>query len=208
LLGLNASGNVGDGTTTNRSFPVPVLNLSALMEDSTVTIDVLPAFSFVVGNRGTVCNGESDLNAAAGSASGVALGRLAPSTNVSGAQNLTVTGNSGGGFMVYLRGAQTSENLRSAGHNWTDVAGTYASPAALGTGERFGYTFADGTASSAVTNPGSGLFAKLDTANNAIMGSGSSSNGSGCVAFDTQTSATTPAGVYSATVVYTAVPTF
>jgi alpha-tubulin suppressor-like RCC1 family protein len=206
--GWNAYGNVGDGTNTNRTYAVPVLDLSALMEETTVSVNVLPAFTFTLANRATACNGESDFNASAGTATSVALGGLAAASNVSGAQNLTVAGNSGNGFMVYLRGTQTSENLRSTGHNWTDVAGTYASPAALGTGERFGYTYLDSTAPSAVTDPASATFIALDDTDRAVMGTNSASSGTGCVSFDAQTSATTPAGSYSATIIYTAIPNF
>ena len=129
--------------------------------------------------------------------------------NVSGGQALSVAGNAGNGFVVYVAGTQASQNLRSAGHNWTDVTGTYASPAALGAGERFGYTYKDSTSSSSVTNPASANFVALTNATtNAVMGSATSETGSGCVSYDAQTSATTPAGSYTATMIYTAIPTF
>ncbi len=40
------------------------------------------------------------------------------------------------------------------------------------------------------------------------MGSATSETGSGCVSYDAQASAATPAATYTATVIYTAVPTF
>ncbi len=174
--------------------------------DVSVTID--PSFTFTIGNRSSSCNGESNFATAAGSATAVALGHLAAGTNVSGGQALTVASNAGYGFTVYIRGPYSSGNLRSGSHNWTDVAGSYASPAVLGSGERFGYTYADSTSSSSVTNPSSGYFAALDSTNRAVMGSATYNGGTGCVSFDAQASATTPAAAYTATVVYTAVPTF
>jgi len=89
-----------------------------------------------------------------------------------------------------------------------DVAGSYASPAVLGGGERFGYTYHDSTASSAVTNPAPAKFIALTNVVEPVMGSTTSESGSACVGYDAQASSTTPAGSYTATVIYTVVPTF
>jgi hypothetical protein len=79
----------------------------------------------------------------------------------------------------------------------------------LGSGESFGYTYHDATSSTSVPNPAPAMFASLDNVStNSVMGSATSSSGSGCVAFDAQTSASTPAGSYTATVIYTAIPLF
>ncbi len=114
----------------------------------------------------------------------------------------------GGGFAVYVRGTQAAQSLRSSSHNWTDVSGSYASPAVLGAGEQFGFTYKDSTASSSVANPTSAYFAGLTNTSNAVMGSATAATGSGCISFDAQTAAATPASDYTATVIYTAVPTF
>lgn len=182
---------------------------TAITENTIVSVTVDPSFTFTVANRSSACNGESNFVTGAGSANAVALGRLAVSSNASGGQNLTVSGNSGGGYSVYVRGTQAANNLRSAGHNWTDVAGTYAAPAALGAGERFGYTWQDAEAAGTVANPGSAEFAALDGTNRAIMDAdNTASSGTGCISFDAQTGSATPAGSYTATVIYTAVPVF
>lgn len=173
-----------------------------------MTVGVLPSLVFTVANRATACNGESNFISGAGSATAVDLGRLAVSSNASGAQALTVNSNAGGGFTVYTKGAEAAANLRSAGHNWVDVVGAYPTGAALGANERFGYTFSDSTTSSTVTNPTSGNFIQLDNTNRAIMGSTTSTNGSGCIAFDAQSGSDTPAGTYAATVIYTVIPSF
>jgi hypothetical protein len=176
---------------------------------STASVTIDSSFTFAVANKAATCNGESNFLGSAGGATAVALGHLAAGANASGAQLLTVTGNSGGGFIVYIAGNQSANDLRSANHNWTDVSGTYASPANLDAGEAFGYTYHDSTTSSNVTNPASAKFIKLtNAATNKVMGSNTSASGTGCVTFDAQTSAATPAGTYTATVIYTAVPTF
>ena len=190
-------------------MPTEASLLFAITANTTVSVTIDPTFTFTVANQSSACNGESNFVSGAGTASAVALGQVAISSNASGGQTLSVAGNSGGGFTVYIAGTQASQNLRSAGHNWADVTGTYASPAALGSGERFGYTYKDSTSFSSVTNPASANFIALTNATtNAVMGSSSSESGSGCISYDAQTAAATPAGTYTATVIYNAVPTF
>jgi hypothetical protein len=126
---------------------------------------------------------------------------------VSGSQDLSVTSNAGNGFNVYLRGKFASTNLRSAQHNWADVAGTYASPAAIGAGERFGFTYHDSSTPTTLSNPASATFVALDATNRAVVAS-SAVSGSGCVSYTAQSVSATQSGVYSATVIYTAVPNY
>jgi hypothetical protein len=207
--GFNDDSQIGDGTTTNRLVPTEVSLLFAITGNVTVNATVTPAFTFTVANQSSACNGESNFVTGAGTASTVALGNLAAGANVSGDQALTIVGNSGGGFAVYVAGNHATNDLRNGSHNWTDVTGTYASPAVLRAGERFGYTYHDSTTSSAVTNPASAHFVALtNAATNEVIGSSSSESGNGCVSFDAQASASTPAASYTATVIYTAVPTF
>jgi len=186
-----------------------------------VSVIVDPSFTFSVANKATACNGESNyVDNSAGLATSLPLGHLSSSQNASSGQTLTVSGNAGSGFTVYLRGLNAAGNMRNAGasYMWQDVSGTYGSAAALGAGERFGYTFKDSTTSSSVTNPSNATFVKLTNTGNsgtgdAVMGSASSQTGSACVSYDAQTgtnasSISTPAGSYAATIVYTAVPVF
>ena len=207
--GFNDDRQIGDGTTNNQDVPTQVTVLLAVSDGTTVSVTVDPSFAFTVANQSSACNGESNFVSGAATATTVALGHLAISSNASGGQALTIAGNSGGGFVVYVRGTQATQDLRGGGHNWADVSGTYASPASLGAGEQFGYTYKDSTSSSSMTNPASAKFAALTNATtSAVMGSGSSESGSGCVSYDAQTGSATPAGSYTATVVYTAVPAF
>lgn len=207
--GDNTFGQVGDGTTNGYWNPEEAALLYAATANTNLSVTIEPTFTFTVGNQPSACNSESNFVSGAGSSSAVALGNLAAGANVSGGQALSVSGNSGNGFSVYVSGTQASQNLRANGiHNWNDVSGTYATPAVLGAGERFGYTYHDSTASSSVTNPGSANFIALTSTNEAVMGSGSSESGTGCVSYDAQTSSATPAASYTATVIYTAVPVF
>ena len=206
--GWDAYGNLGDGGTTNRNVPTGVVSFSAPQSSATISAILDPILTFTVSGRASACNGEPNLLGGAGGASSVSFGRIAASSSASGAQDLSVVTNAASGFTVYLRGAQASQPLRSTNHNWTDVSASYGSPAPLGAGEQFGYTYADATASSSVTNPGSANFVKLDGTNRAVMGSTASQSGSGCVAFTAQTGTATPAGTYTAVVVYSAVPTY
>ncbi len=206
--GWDAKGSLGDDDTTNKNHPVGVIGFANLEIGSNVSAVVDPSLSFSVGNRSSACNGELNFSGSAGSATAVALGHVAGGANVSGGQTLSIAGNAGGGFAVYIRGTQGSNNLRSSGHPWADVSGTYAAPAILGSGERFGFTFFDSTASTSVPIPSAASFIALDSVDRAVMGSTTSASGSACVSFDAQSASSTPAGAYQATVIYTAVPAF
>jgi hypothetical protein len=197
---------------TNASCSSGAVDVFALASSNNaptqVNVAILPAFTFGVTGQSSTCNGESDFSSNAGGASTVFLGHLMDGANVSGGQALSVTSNASGGFSVYVRGSQASQNLRSGGHNWADVAGSYLSPAPLGSGERFGYTYHDSTSATSVTNPASANFVALTNTNNAVMGSNTSLSGNGCVTFDVQAGLATPSGAYTATITYTAVPNF
>jgi alpha-tubulin suppressor-like RCC1 family protein len=206
--GYNNKSQIGDGTTNNQSSPTEATQLY-VTANTTLSVTIDPTFTFTVGSLSSACNGESNFVSSAGSANAVVLGHVGAASHVAGGQTLTAIGNSGNGFTVYIKGTQASQNLRSGGHNWADASGTYSSPAPFVAGEQFGYTYHDSTASSSVSNPAPLNFIALDSgASSAIMGSLTSESGTGCVSYQAQTSGTTPAGAYSATVIYTAVPAF
>lgn len=207
--GYNSEYQIGNNANADKNVPTEANWLLIATGNTTTSVTILPSFTFSVANQSSPCNGEANFASGAGSSNAIALGNLTTSSNVSGGQLLSVAGNAGGGFAVYVSGAQANQNLQSATHNWTDVSGTYAAPAALASGEQFGYTYKDSTASSAVVNPAAATFIALtNAANNEVMGSSSSESGSGCISFDAQTGTTTPPGTYVATVIYTAVPTY
>jgi hypothetical protein len=182
----------------------------AVTDNTQVTVSVDPSFGFSVGNQSTACNSDPNYQTGAGSATAVALGTISGSTQRSGGQLLTVTGNAGGGYTVYVR-STANPAMTSPGHNWQNATGTYPTGAALDAAERFGFTFDDLNASGTVddTEPANGFYMPLTTGNQAVMdATAGSATGTGCVSYVAQTDGTTPAGSYSATVIYTAVPVF
>jgi hypothetical protein len=203
----------GDTLCTTPSQDLNTTTLAtAITDNTTVSVTVDPSFTFTVGALGSACNGESGF-VSTGTATTVALGNLAVSSTKSGGQTLSVAGNAGGGYAVYLRGlsAQVPKPMRNGSYQWADQAATYPSAAALpATGtEAFGFTWKDNVSAGTVPAAGAGNFVKLDATNRAVMDSdNTASSGTGCVSFAAQTGSSTPAGVYQATVIYTAVPVY
>lgn len=185
----------------------------AITDNTTVSVTVDPSFTFSVANQATACNGESNYVAGAGTATTVALGSLPVSSSKTGGQLLTVSGNSGGGYNVYVRSTQASQPLRATSpvYSWTDHGGTYPAGTALTAGEKFGFTFKDNNTAGTVddTDPAANAFMPLGNSNLAIMDAdNTSSAGTGCISYVAQTGAATPAGTYTATIIYTAVPVY
>lgn len=180
----------------------------AVVNGVTVSAIVDPTLTFGISNRNTACNGEPNFVGTAGAPSAVTLGRLAPLSAVSGGQSISVISNAAYGFTVSIKGKQPANNLRNLTHSWDDGGGPYGAPDVLGSGERFAYTYKDSTAGSSIANPASATFVTLTDTANPVMASTTSSSGAGCVSFTAQASSTTPAGTYTATVIYTAVPNF
>jgi hypothetical protein len=183
----------------------------AIVENTVVSVTVDPAFTFTVGNQASACNGDANYQTGAGSATGVALGSLTGGTSKSGGQLLQVGGNAGGGYTVYARTDQVPA-LHSAGHNWQQAAGTYPAGATVTGGqERFGFTFDDLNASGTVddTEPADLNYMPMLTTNQAVMdGTSGTPTGDGCISYVAAAATSTPAGSYTATIIYTAVPVF
>lgn len=179
--------------------------------DSQVVGVVSPLLSFTVAPRSTDCNGALPSAGAISGPTSVALGSVSSTANTTGAQTLTVQSNSGNGFVVNIRssGVMSSSN----GHSIANHSGTNAAPAAFGAPgiERFGYTTDDSALTGGTANrftSGGPLWAGLSTSNAAVSSSTAPGSKTTCVAFQIGTSSTTPAGAYSTTISYTAVPAF
>lgn len=192
-----------DQQTATNYWVDPVFANEADMDVSTV---VDPSMTFTVAGRSSVCNGQSATNFQTGAtATAVGLGHISSSTVAGGAQDLSVGTNAANGFTVYSRTSGTTpHSLRDgAGHSIADVSGTNASPGAApvaGTAG-FGYTTSDVF--------GSNTWAKLTNSNDAVLvGSAGTASKSTCIGYEVAVASTTPAGAYSTTVVYSAVPTF
>lgn len=172
-----------------------------ITDNTVVSVVVDPTLTFSVVGRATVCNGQDNGNFQTGSSgTAVSLGRINATSTGGGAQDLTLTTNASGGFTVYTRGTQATgvADMRSGTNVIADVASA-GNPTA-GTAA-FGYTASDVQASN--------TFEPLTELNASVLaGVAGVQTDTGCVGFEAAASTSTPAGSYSATVVYTAVPTF
>ncbi len=207
--GLNTYGRVGDSTTTNRLAPTAVVLLVSAQSSATVSGIVDPSLTFTVVGRATVCNGQSGAGFQTGSSSSsVSLGHLNPTVIGGGAQDLTLATNAANGFVVYIRTSGTTPNAfrTTGGSTVADVSGTHASPSASASAGTAGFGYTTDDASIAF---GSNNWAKLTAADETVMtASAGTASKSVCTGFQATVAATTPAGSYSAPIVYTAVPSF
>jgi hypothetical protein len=178
--------------------------------DTVVSVVVDPTLTFTVAGKGSACNSQAPTTFNAGStATAVSLGRVTATTTGGGAQDLTVTTNAGGGFTVYARGtAGTDDMTDGLGNVITDHTGTNAAPAAFpspGTSS-FGYTTSDtGAGGFSVAN----TFGKLTNVDLPVLVAAPGiTTETQCVGFQAGVATSTKAGLYTATVIYTATPVF
>ena len=170
-----------------------------------------PTLTFTVAGRNSACNGVNKSAGATSTGTAVSLGRVNATAPVSAAQDLTITTNSAGGFIVYI---SSVGEMTSGINNIAKVGGSNSGPLSLpGLGTpAFGYTTDDATLDGTVDRFTSGgtKWAPLAATNFPVSYKAISSAGpeSACVGFILQVANATPAGSYSATVVYTAVPLF
>ncbi len=206
--GYNAEGQVGDNSTTNRNAPTAVW-LFVGTGSVTVTGIIDPSLTFTVAGRGTVCNGQSGTGFQTGSTStAVSLGHLTSAAVAGAAQDLTLATNAANGFTVYIRTSGTTPNSfrTSGGATVADVSGTNASPGAAPVAGTAGFGYTSSDASTAFT---SNTWAKLTNTDSAVLiGTAGTTSKSRCVGYGVAIAATSTAGSYSSSVVYTAVPSF
>jgi hypothetical protein len=174
-----------------------------------VKVGIEPTLEFIVaGKNSGNCNGATPTGTS--SAATMTIAGLIPGAPAITAQDLTVATNAGNGYTLYLR----SNGPLSAPGGFTidDVAGTNLSPAAFpASGEGLGYTtdhvlhnIGDGP-----TRFQSDKWSRLTATNAEVAFSAAPiAVDATCVAFQVAAAATTEAGRYSATVVYTAVPSY
>jgi hypothetical protein len=188
---------------------------TAITDNTVVSVTVDPSFQFVVANKGTACNDDVNYVGGAGTATAVALGSITATGNAgnkSGGQTLTVDGNAGNGYSIYMRHSAAMAKVSGPAHVWDPASGAYPTGAALDTAERFGYTFEDGnnTGTRTTANNPAAAFYMATSATDQLVADGNATTptGGGCVSFVAQTDSGTPAGSYTATIVYTAVPAY
>jgi hypothetical protein len=213
--GENFNGSLGDGSTTNRAVPVLIaLPLGGpIAESATVSVDVLPSLTFSVGPRASACNGATPTAGTTSGATAVNLGHINPLATAIAAQDLTVSTNAVGGFVVFVR---SDGLLRSPSSSITDAPGTNAAPSSfpnVGTAG-FGYTTSENQLTSGAadrfTNPGN-RWAKLTTSNEPVSvrpaGTPAASDAV-CIGYQVGISDAIAAGEYNTSVAYTVIPTF
>lgn len=206
--GWNAFGQLGDNNTgTNRNAPFGVLNLTNLQSTSTVSVSVDPSFLLSIGgyNSGT-CNGAT-INATSSTATAVPL-RPTSGTNAIGGQTLTVSGNASLGYTLFVRstGALSDGN----GHTIPDWTGTNAAPTAFPAAgnARLGYT-TDHALSGSATRFQTNLWAGFPATNQEVATLATQPAADVThVCMQAGIATSTAAGVYSTTIIYTAVPSF
>jgi alpha-tubulin suppressor-like RCC1 family protein len=213
--GDNTYNQFGNGTSNSSNVPVLIGGShmwstgtgGAQQSSTTASAVVASSLVFAVSSHTGTCNGVTQSPGAVKSATAVSLGEVAVGASVTGAQDLAVTTN-GSGYTIYLR---STGALTTGSYSVANVSGTNASPSSFpsaGT-EGFGYTTSDATLGTGTanrfTNP-SANWAAVTTSNAEVSYDTTSSTS--CVAYQLGTSAGTRAGVYTMTVLYTAVPVF
>lgn len=210
--GANASSQLGDQTTTDRSSPVQAWYLVTVAEvTASVTID--PALTFTVSTvAGSAPCGDATTTVASATNT-VNLGHVAATTaHPIGGQSLNVTTNAAGGYMVYISYSAAMSGAGS-GHSFTDTSGTNASPAAWAANgtEAFGYTTESSSLSGTAGRFHANKWAALTTSGQEIMHNASTPSGGGdtdCIAFQASEASNTPADTYTTTVRYNAAASF
>lgn len=207
----NAADPVAVDSATSNS-----LAFSTTPERSAVVgVDVDPFLLFEVDNSATACNGQDStagqfVDNSAGSATALSLGNVNATRFGGASQILHVSTNARGGFLVYLRGTAVANDMIGPSGQIADSAGDHdASTSTMTLGaEAFGYTVDDPEVTTAY-DFGSGEFAAVTNGNEEVMTAPAADmDDQHCVGYQVAASAATPAGTYSATLVYTAVPSF
>lgn len=173
-----------------------------------VSATVDPSLSFTISAVSTsqTVNGATTTDAS--TTTTVPFGTLSTSANQIVAHDLAVGTNAQNGYTVTIK---STAALSSGSHDMADHSGTNASPAtfsAAGT-EAFGYTTEDATLGTGTANRfTSGKWAAFTTSPLEVVYSAAAASETTRTGYQVGISATTQAGSYSTTVVYTATPTY
>lgn len=173
-----------------------------------ISASVDPTLSFTVNSVGSAQSVNGSTTTAASTSTTVPFGTLSLASNRIVAQDLAIGTNAQNGYTVTVAytGAFTNGT-----HNLTNHSGTNASPTAFSAAgtEAFGYTTADTSLGTGTANRfQGGNWAALSTTPAEIAYSSAAVSETIRTGFQAGISATTPAGAYTTTVVYTATATY
>ena len=186
--------------------PAVVLEQSA---DVTVTVALLPHMTFGVGGvpSGVDC-GVGTISTVPTSATSMNMRSLSTAANAIACQSLAISTNAAAGYTLRM---EASGPLASGPFSIPGHAGTNETPTAFPNPgiESVGYsTNADLSGpSDRFLNP-IRKWAGLTDASGEVAYASAASSGSAIVAYQVGISSGTPAGIYSTTVIYTAIPLF
>lgn len=180
----------------------------------TVSATVDPSLSFSLGNVASSqsVNGATT-NVATTTATAVNFGTVTSSTNKIAAHDLIVSTNAINGYTVYVKETAALTYLGATITNWTGTNAAPTSFAAAGN-EAFGYTTAStslsGTAARFSSNKWAGYSTSFTTptVQEVARATGIVSNDTTRVGYQVAIAGSTDAGVYTTTIVYSAVPTY
>jgi hypothetical protein len=225
LTGINNGSAAGDdyyilfstyNNTDCATTPVDSVTIGFIYTNGqAVTVSVEGSLAFAVagvtGNGSLAVNGATITNGLATTSTTIPFGTVTSSTNKIAAQDLTVSTNSTNGYTVYTR---YTGQLASGANTIGDHSGSNGTPTAFSAAgtEAFGYTTEDATLTGTparFTSSGGNKWAAFTTSNaELVYNNAAVSNQTTRVGFQTGISATTEAGSYTTTVVYTAVPVY
>ena len=186
--------------------PLDNVDVAFAITDSTlVSVTVDPTFTFAVNSQatGVACNG-LPVSTVTSTSSSVPFGPLAGGARAFGVQQLTVTSNAANGWVVNMKSTAATANVLKGGATRTIADVTAGAVPAAGNAF-FGYSAdsANPTITAANVKP------VPQTSGSDVVATGTIGTGiNRCVGFAVGASGSTAADTYSATIIYTAVPTF
>lgn len=171
-----------------------------------VSLTVDPTFTFTVAGVASATSVNGATTSVTTTATTVPFGQVTTASNGIAAQDLAISTNANNGYNIYAR--YTGPLTNAASDTITNHSGTHAAPtnfSGAGT-EAFGYTTEDTDLSQFQPNNWAGM----ETTNRAVSTRATATSGTETtrVGYQAGIDNSTPAGTYTTTVIYTAVPTY
>jgi hypothetical protein len=187
----------------------PMTILSA-NRDVAMEVVVEPTLTVAVGAHAGTCNGVAQTAGSSATGTTVVIGNVTAGTQGFAAQDVNVTANAGSGFSLFVRGS--AANMSGPGGTIANVSGSNAAPVVFPAdgNEAFGYT-TNATLGSGTTNrftSPAARYAPLTQTNQPVGYASGPGSTTTCLGYRFGASATTAAGAYASTIIYTVVPIY